>query len=45
MPKMEAMLRENGIPTVMLEAEFTLPAGQFRTRVEAFLETIQQEML
>ncbi|MDP6347384.1 MAG: 2-hydroxyacyl-CoA dehydratase [Dehalococcoidia bacterium] len=45
MPKMEAMLRENGIPTVMLEAEFTLPTGQFRTRVEAFLETIQQEML
>ncbi|MEE9202728.1 MAG: 2-hydroxyacyl-CoA dehydratase family protein [Dehalococcoidia bacterium] len=45
MPLMESILRDNGIPSLMLEVEFTLPAGQWRTRIEAFLETIQQEVL
>ncbi len=45
MPLLESTLRENGIPSLMLEVEFTLPVGQWRTRVEAFLETLQQEAL
>ena len=29
------------IPSLFLEVDITLPAGQFRTRIEAFLETIR----
>ena len=36
-------LRENGIPIVYLEFDVTVPIGQFRVRVEAFLESLQEE--
>jgi benzoyl-CoA reductase/2-hydroxyglutaryl-CoA dehydratase subunit BcrC/BadD/HgdB len=34
-----------GVRTLFLEFDVTLPAGQFRTRVEAFLEMLQGEEL
>lgn len=37
--------KENGIGTLFLEFDVTVPIGPFRTRVEAFLETIAQEDL
>ena len=40
-PANKAALEENGIQTLMLELDFTNPIEQFRTRVEAFLETIE----
>jgi benzoyl-CoA reductase subunit C len=39
MPALRKMLEENGIPTYFLEFDVTVPIGQFKTRVEAFLET------
>lgn len=42
-PLIQSTLRDQGIPSLVLEVEFTLPAGQFRTRIEAFLETLRQE--
>ncbi len=41
LPYNEAYLKNNGVPALMLELDFTNPIGQFRTRVEAFLETLQ----
>ncbi len=41
LPHNTASLAENDIPTLMLELDFTNPIEQFRTRVEAFLETIE----
>ncbi|MBI4287856.1 MAG: 2-hydroxyacyl-CoA dehydratase [Chloroflexi bacterium] len=39
-PPLMAMLRERlNIPCLLLETDVTIPAGQFRTRIEAFLET------
>ena len=32
--------KEEGIPILFLEFDVTVPWGQFRTRVEAFLETL-----
>jgi len=40
-PAVRSYLEKNGIPTYFLEFDVTVPAGQFRTRVEAFLETFQ----
>ncbi len=40
-PMNKAALEQSGIPTLMLELDFTNPIEQFRTRVEAFLETIE----
>ena len=34
-------LEDNKIPTLVLELDFTNPIEQFRTRVEAFLETLE----
>ena len=34
-------LEDNNIPTLVLELDFTNPVEQFRTRVEAFLETLE----
>jgi len=45
MPAIRQAFKEAGIPTLFLELDVTVPYGQFRTRVEAFLETIQQEEL
>jgi benzoyl-CoA reductase subunit C len=39
MPALRKMLEKNGIPTYFLEFDVTVPIGQFKTRVEAFLET------
>ncbi len=41
-PALKEMLEANGIPCLFLEFDITTPAGQFRTRVEAFLETIRE---
>ncbi len=39
-PELRKFLENNGIPTYFLEFDVTVPVGQFRTRVEAFLETM-----
>jgi benzoyl-CoA reductase subunit C len=44
-PPLTWALNERGIPTLFLEFDVTVPAGQFRTRVEAFLEMIMEEEL
>jgi benzoyl-CoA reductase subunit C len=44
-PALRKYLDDAGIPNVFLEFDVTLPMGQFKTRVEAFLETIQMEDL
>jgi benzoyl-CoA reductase subunit C len=33
------------IPSLFLEFDITIPAGQFRTRIEAFLEMLQLELI
>lgn len=35
---LEKTLRDSGLPVCSLELDITIPVGQFRTRVEAFLE-------
>jgi benzoyl-CoA reductase subunit C len=40
-PVIRSNLEKNGIPTYFLEFDVTVPVGQFKTRVEAFLETFQ----
>lgn len=44
-PPLEKMFRENGIPTLRLEFDVMIPVGQFRTRIEAFLEPITLQIL
>lgn len=44
-PMMKHHLEKNDIPTLFLEFDVTVPIGQFRTRVEAFLEMIGEEDL
>ncbi len=44
-PSLKKFLQKNDIPTYFLEFDVTVPAGQFRTRVEAFLETIMVELI
>lgn len=44
-PVLQNMFKENDIPTLFLEFDVTVPWGQFRTRVEAFLETMELELL
>ncbi|MFX0058430.1 MAG: benzoyl-CoA reductase, bzd-type, subunit N [Candidatus Hodarchaeota archaeon] len=41
----EALENDLGIPTIFLEFDVTVPIGQFKTRVEAFLEIIREEDL
>jgi len=41
----EALENEVGVPTIFLEFDVTVPIGQFKTRVEAFLEIIREEDL
>ena len=43
-PLIESMFRKADIPVLSLESDVTIPVGQFRTRVEAFLEIIQFEI-
>ncbi len=40
-PTLKLHLEKNDIRTYFLEFDVTVPAGQFKTRVEAFLETFQ----
>ena len=40
-PALQRMFDENGIPTIFLEFDITVPFGQFRTRMEAFLEMLR----
>ena len=45
-PKIKETLEaEIGIPTLFLEFDVTVPIGQFKTRVEAFLEILREEDL
>ncbi len=41
-PALKKALEEAGIPTLFLEFDVTVPLGQFRIRVEAFLEMLSQ---
>jgi benzoyl-CoA reductase subunit C len=45
LPPVQQALRDMGVQTLFLESDVTLAAGQFRTRVEAFLETMQLEVV
>ncbi|MBI4289049.1 MAG: 2-hydroxyacyl-CoA dehydratase, partial [Chloroflexi bacterium] len=42
-PSIKKMLEDMGVPLLILECDITIPEGQFRTRVEAFLEMQQLE--
>ncbi len=44
-PIIKENLENNGISTLFLEFDVTVPIGQFKTRVEAFLEIIREEDL
>ncbi|MEE9201835.1 MAG: 2-hydroxyacyl-CoA dehydratase [Dehalococcoidia bacterium] len=41
LPSIQGALKEADIPMLVLEVDATIPAGQFRTRIEAFLEMIE----
>ncbi|MFQ5826865.1 MAG: 2-hydroxyacyl-CoA dehydratase [Dehalococcoidia bacterium] len=45
MPIVRQMLQENGIPSLILETDVTIPVGQFHTRIEAFLETLEADIV
>lgn len=44
-PAIKSSLDEIGIPSLFLEFDVTVPVGQFKTRVEAFLEMLREEDL
>jgi len=44
-PKIKEELEKNGLTTLFLEFDVTVPIGQFKTRVEAFLEIMREEDL
>ena len=39
-PALKNLFEDNDIPTCFLEFDVTVPAGQFQTRLEAFIETL-----
>jgi len=39
-PAIETFFKEKGVPMLKLELDYTAPVGQFRTRIEAFLEML-----
>lgn len=39
-PNLVQALQENNLPSTLLEMDMTIPYGQFRTRIEAFLEML-----
>jgi len=45
MPVIQEALQKRGIPCLLLEFDITIPVGQFRTRIEAFLEMLQLEII
>jgi benzoyl-CoA reductase subunit C len=44
-PAIRQALEQAGVPTLFLELDVTVPVGQFRIRVEAFLEMLQADEL
>jgi len=44
LPIIKGLLKDHQIPSLELELDMTIPVGQFRTRLEAFLEMIEQEI-
>ncbi len=44
-PPLESFLKKNGMLSYFLEFDVTFPMGQFRTRIEAFLEMLQPEVV
>lgn len=44
-PELKRHLESHGIPTMMLEFDITNPLGPFRTRIEAFFETLAEDDL
>lgn len=42
-PVVEKFMAEKGIPVLKLEMDYTIPIGQFRTRIEAFIEMMEAE--
>lgn len=44
-PAIMKSLKEINVPSQFLELDVTVPVGQFKTRVEAFLEMLQEEDL
>lgn len=44
-PSIIESLKSNGVPSQFLELDVTVPVGQFKTRVEAFLEMLREEDL
>ncbi len=44
-PGLKTHLERHGIPTLLLEFDSSNPIGQFRVRIEAFLETLNEDEL
>lgn len=44
-PAISAALKERNIPSLVLECDLVNPVGQFRTRIEAFLEMLHLEIV
>jgi benzoyl-CoA reductase subunit C len=44
-PAINKYLKDNGIPSLFLEFDVTVPIGQFKIRTEAFLEMLREEDL
>ena len=44
-PSLLKMFKDNNIATLVLEFDVTIPFGQFRTRIEAFLEILELELV
>jgi len=44
-PPLREFLEKNGVPTYFLELDVTVPVGQFSTRVEAFIESLMEDLV
>jgi benzoyl-CoA reductase subunit C len=44
-PAIQKALEAEGVPSLVLESDVTVPVGQLRVRVEAFLEMLSDEGL
>jgi len=44
-PRLREYLQNNGIPTYFLELDVTVPIGQFSTRIEAFIESLMDDII
>jgi benzoyl-CoA reductase subunit C len=45
LPTIKGLFESHNIPVLVLELDVTVPVGQFRTRIEAFLETFSLELV